>query len=175
MKQGCHQRPGAGDFPWLLSWEAWRKIEPKVIPACVTAVQLPTYYYWMNLQTWNLSYSPDEKKKHVLLEHLVAISEYYLIWVTYRASSMFKRSFLHPFFRSASILYPILSQLTRYVNSTWTVILRYFVLGWIMFFSLKYIKYQEFDKPLVIVQVRFVQKEIITFSLWFFMTVITAN
>ena len=159
-----------------------KEIEPKVIPACVTAVQLPTYYYWMNLESWKpeiLNYdSPDENIKHVLLEHLVAIiSQYYLISVTYRASSMFKRSFFTSLcFRSASILYPILSQSTRYVNSTWTVILRYFVLSWLNYvFPLKYIKYQEFDKRLVIAQVRFVQKEISTFSLWFVMMVITTK
>ena len=32
--QGCHQEPGAGDFPRLLLLENGRKIEPKEIPSC---------------------------------------------------------------------------------------------------------------------------------------------
>ena len=31
--QGCHQEPGAGDFPRLLLLENGRKIEPKEIPS----------------------------------------------------------------------------------------------------------------------------------------------
>lgn len=51
----------------------------------------PTIIEW----TWKPD-SPGEKK-HVLLEHLVA-SEFFFISVTYRASTMFKRSFFTFFF-----------------------------------------------------------------------------
>ena len=106
-----------------------------------------------------------KKKKHVLLEHIVSISEYYLIRDTCRASSMFKRSFFTSLFQickhTVPYFIPVDLICQQYMNSDIKVFCT-----WLNYvFSLKYIKYQEFDKPLVIVQVRFVQKEIITFSL----------
>ena len=50
--QGCHQEPGAGDFPRLLrEWPPatfigkWKKIEPKEIPSRLIP-RLPVVFTW---------------------------------------------------------------------------------------------------------------------------------